>query len=349
MKIKAIDLFCGAGGVTRGLLDAGIDVVAGYDIDNDLKKVYEYNNIRKNGEHVKYINQDVQTITKKDIFNIVGNITTRKKNKEKFLLAGCAPCQPFSTMNMRKNENDPRRTLLKSFADLVEKTKPDFVFMENVAGIETLDCDSLEYFKSKLKDLNYKLDAKVVEAAKYGVPQFRKRYVLIASKTKKIKLPDYTIKDTESYITVADTIKNLPKIKAGEQCEKTANHRSRRLSDLNLKRIKATPHNGGSRKDWKDKELIPICHRNTNGFSNVYGRLWWDKPASTLTTRFNAYTSGRYGHPEQDRALSLLEGALLQSFPIDYEFFGSAEKISRQIGNAVPPKLAKTIGANFFN
>lgn len=349
MRIKAIDLFCGAGGVTRGLLDAGIDVVAGFDIDTDLQKVYEYNNIRVNGESVKYFNKDVQTINKKDIFNLVGNATLRKRNKEKFLLAGCAPCQPFSTMNMKKNENDPRRTLLKSFADLIKSTKPDFIFMENVAGLETLDCDSLYYFKTILDSLKYKYDGKVVEAAKYGVPQFRKRYVLIASKDKAISLPQYTIAHTSDYITVADTIKNLPLLQAGQTCTKYENHSCRSLSELNLRRIQATPHNGGSRKDWKDKTLIPFCHRDTKGFANVYGRLWWDKPANTLTTRFNAYTSGRYGHPEQDRALSLLEGALLQSFPIDYKFFGTAEKISRQIGNAVPPKLAKTIGANFFN
>lgn len=347
MKIKAIDLFCGAGGVTRGLLDADIDVIAGFDIDNDLKQVYEHNNIRKNNQSVKYINQDVQSITKKDIFDIVGNITARKVRKEKFLLAGCAPCQPFSSMNMRKNLNDPRRTLLKSFADLIKETKPDFVFMENVAGIERLDCDSLQYFKDTLNNLKYKFDAKVIDVANYGIPQFRKRYVLVASKTKNITLPQNTIND-DNYITVADTIKNLPKIKAGEKSKNLDSHCSRNLSELNLKRIKATPHNGGSRKDWEDKSLIPDCHKNTNGFSNIYARLWWDRPSPTLTTRFNAYSSGRFGHPEQNRALSLLEGALLQSFSLDYKFFGSSEKISRQIGNAVPPKLAKTIGLNFF-
>ena len=348
MTIKAIDLFCGAGGVTRGLLDAGIDVIAGFDIDNDLKNVYEFNNKRTTGQHVKYINKDIQTLNKKDIFDLIGNSTTRKKKKEKFLLAGCAPCQPFSSMNTKKDINDPRRTLLKSFADLIQETKPDFVFMENVAGIEKLDCDSLEYFKNMLTKLKYKFDGRVIEAANYGIPQFRKRYVLIASKTTKISLPKYTIDNPDNYITVEKIIKNLPKIKAGEQCQQHENHCSRNLSELNIKRIKETPYSGGSRKDWKNKELIPKCHRNTNGFANIYGRIWWDRPSPTLTTKFNAYSSGRFGHPEQDRALSLLEGALLQSFPLDYKFFGSAEKISRQIGNAVPPKLARVIGLNFF-
>jgi len=158
---------------------------------------------------------------------------------------------------------------------------------------------------------------------------------------------------SKSYRTVGDTIKGLTPIKAGEEDLNIPNHRSANLSNLNMKRIKATTQNGGSRTSWS-KDLWLNCHLDENGkpkagHSDVYGRMSWGKPSPTLTTKFNSITTGRYGHPEQDRAISLREGALIQSFPKNYIFYGSMQSMAKQIGNAVPPKMAQEFGKYFIN
>ena len=349
MKIKAIDLFCGAGGVTRGLLDAGIDVIAGFDIDKSLKKVYEENNIRQNGEKVSYFDTKVEDITKKDIYKLVGSKTTRKKNKEKFLLAGCAPCQPFSLKNKnRHNKQDHRRTLITYFADLVKETKPDFVFMENVAGLPKLEPDNLKYFTDILDKEGFSWETKIVNALNYGVPQNRKRFVLLASKKSKVQIPEGEYDGIDkAYITIGDTIQELDPINAGEIHPIIPNHRASNLSPINKERIQYN-----NRLEWPEYLWLE-CHKkisNTRGHTDSYGRLDWNKPAPTLTTKFFSFSNGRYGHPEQDRALSLREGALLQSFPKNYIFYGeSIQSIAKQIGNAVPPKMALCFGKFFSN
>ena len=355
MKIKAIDLFCGAGGVTRGLLDAGIDVIAGFDIDSSLKKVYEENNIRVNGEKAKYFNKKVEELTKKDIYKLVGSKTARKKNKEKFLLAGCAPCQPFSLKNKnRHDKTDQRRTLITYFADLVKETKPDFVFMENVAGLANLEPDNLDYFLQTLKDEGFSVDKGIVNAKSYGVPQNRKRFVVLASKENEVKIPEGEYDGiSKSYKTVGDAIRGLDPIQVGSEHPTILNHKCANLSDWNKKRIAITNKDGGSRTDWPFKYWLK-CHLNEDGtpknvHTDVYGRMWWDKPAPTLTTKFNSITTGRYGHPEQNRAISLREGAILQSFPKDYNFYGSMQNIAKQVGNAVPPRMAEAFGKYFLN
>jgi len=342
LKIKAIDFFCGAGGVTRGLLDAGIEVIAGVDFDNSVKDTYE-----KNNKPAKFIQGDITKFTKADIENLFeghGGLT---------LLAGCAPCQPFSQKNKnRHNIKDPRKTLLKYFADLVDETKPDFVFMENVSGLATLEGDVLEYFLKILDKNGYSHDEGIVNAVHYGVPQNRKRYVLLASKHGKVKIPEGThdgkIVDFE---TVEKHIADLPPIKAGKENFNIPNHKSASLQPINIERIRKTPKNGGSRLSWP-KNLWLRCHLDENGnpksvHTDVYGRMFWGKPSPTLTTKFFSYSTGRYGHPEQDRAISLREGALLQSFPKNYVFYGNMTQIARQIGNAVPPKMVEVFG-NYF-
>ncbi len=354
MRIKAIDLFCGAGGVTRGLLDAGIDVVAGFDIDSSLEKVYQENNIRPNGKKAQYFNKKVEDITLEDIEKLVGTKEQRDKKGEKFLLAGCAPCQPFSLKNKnRHDKTDHRRTLITYFADLIKVTEPDFVFMENVAGLANLEPENLEYFLKTLKDKGFSVDKGIVNAKNYGVPQNRKRFVLLASKEKEIRIPDGEYDGiSKSYKTVGDVIRDLPPLDAGSEHPSITNHKTANLNDLNKIRIKETPKNGGSRTDWRP-ELWLRCHLNENGtpknvHKDVYGRMWWDKPAPTLTTKFNSITTGRYGHPEQNRAISLREGALLQSFPENYTFYGNMQAVARQIGNAVPPKMAEAFGRYFL-
>lgn len=350
MKVKAIDLFCGAGGVTRGLLDAGIDVIAGYDIDTNLKKAYEENNLRSNGKKVQYFNKKIEELKRSDIYKLVESKTARKKKGEKFLLAGCAPCQPFSLKNKnRHNYTDHRRTLITYFADLVKKTKPDFVFMENVAGLAKLEPDNFKYFTDILEEEGFYWKAEVKNAKNYGVPQNRRRFVLLASKEKEIIIPNGDYDGiSKSYKTVGDAIKSLPRLKVGSESKKVINHKCANLSELNKVRINETKKNGGSRTDWR-AELWLKCHLNEDGtpknvHKDTYGRMAWDKPAPTLTTKFNSITTGRYGHPTQDRAISLKEGALLQSFPDNYIFYGSMQNIARQVGNAVPPKMAEEFG-----
>ncbi len=350
MKIKAVDLFCGAGGVTRGLLDAGIDVVAGYDIDTNLKKVYEENNVRSNGQKVQYFNKKVEELNRSDIYKLVGSKTARKEKGEKFLLAGCAPCQPFSLKNKnRHNSTDQRRTLITYFADLVKETKPDFVFMENVAGLANLEPDNFKYFTDILDEEGFYWKAEVKNAKNYGVPQNRRRFVLLASKEKEIIIPNGEYDGiSKSYKTVGDAIKSLPRLQVGSESKKVINHKCANLSELNKTRIHETKKNGGSRTDWRP-ELWLKCHLNEDGspknvHKDTYGRMAWEKPAPTLTTKFNSITTGRYGHPTQDRAISLKEGALLQSFPDNYIFYGTMQNIARQVGNAVPPKMAEEFG-----
>jgi DNA (cytosine-5)-methyltransferase 1 len=341
-KINAIDLFCGVGGLTKGLSDANINVIAGFDIVNSLKATYENNNVG-----TKYLNKDVSKIEVKDIKNLTDC------NKNKFLLAGCAPCQPFSTQNKnRKKNTDHRRTLIYYFANLIRDTSPDFVFMENVPGLEKLEPDMLDYFIKILNSQGYSWDKKIVDAASYGAPQHRKRFVLMAAKTNKnisIPIGSFNGKD-KPFITVRQCISHLPKISAGETHTKIKNHKSAGLSDINKKRIRATKKSGGGRLDWHSSLWLE-CHKNTSGYKDVYGRIDWDKPSPTLTTRFYGYSCGRYGHPDQDRALSIKEGALLQTFPNDYIFeeSNSMESLGKQIGNAVPPKMAKVFGEYFMS
>lgn len=355
-SIIAIDLFCGVGGVTRGLLDAGIDVVGGFDIEPSAQKAYEENNKRPNGENAKYFLQSVTELKKKQIFDLVGTKSQRKKEGKKFLLAGCAPCQPFSLKNKnRGKKEDERVTLITYFANLIRDTNPDFVFMENVAGLEKFEPDNFKYFTDILKKKGYKWDKQIVNALHYGVPQNRKRFVLLASKKGDVKIPEGEYDGvSKSYKTVGDVIRNLDPIKAGESHPTIPNHKTCRLEEINLTRIRATSKDGGSRKEW-DMSLWLKCHLDGKGnpkevHTDTYGRMAWDKPAPTLTTKFFSYSTGRYGHPEQDRAISLREGAILQSFPENYIFFENrTEKVARQIGNAVPPKMAEAFGKYFLD
>jgi len=334
--IVAIDLFAGAGGLSRGLHDAGIKVIAGIDIDHTAQKTYEHNN------KSKFITKDISKVTSKDIFELL-----KGYEDYYYLLAGCAPCQAFSTRNHKQKEVDERRSLLLQFKRLIEETNPDFVFMENVPGIKKREPHVYQEFEDALNSNEYSIEADIVNTKFFEVPQERKRFVLFASKHNKMTLPEHIIKD-DKFLTVKDTIYKLPKINAGETHPKVINHSASNLEDINIKRLEQTPHDGGSRFDWTDEDLVPPCHKGVKGFGNSYGRLAWGKPAPTITTKFYTYSSGRHGHPEQNRAMSFKEGALLQSFPDDYIFFGSSAVKGRQIGNAVPPKMAYHFGRHFL-
>lgn len=337
LEINAIDLFCGVGGLTHGMQQAGINVVAGFDIAKECQYSYEYNN------NSKFIYKDIKEIEDDEIKSLY------PKNTEVSILMGCAPCQPFSAYSHRYKNNENRKQkmdLLDYFGRQVKLSNPDIVSMENVPQIQK---DPVFHnFIKLLNNEGYFFDWKVVYAPEYGVPQKRKRLLLLASKIGEINLlgPIYT---KDEYPTVRDAISHLRPIKAGETDSKDFLHRSRKLSDLNLERIKNSK-SGGTWKDW-DEKLLPNCYKKASGssYTSVYGRLEWDKPSSTITTQFVGYGNGRFGHPEQDRALSLREGAILQTFPDEYQFVEKTKdvlfsKLVMQIGNAVPVKLGKVIG-----
>ena len=336
--IKVIDLFCGIGGLTHGLVKEGLDVVAG--IDNDISCQYGY---EKNNPS-QFIGADILDITADQINDLFGS-----SKKTVRVLAGCAPCQPFSKLNPR-SVTEKQLEPLDKFAKLIEETQPDIVSMENVSGLaKEGKYPVFKDFLDTLEKNGYKYKYEIVDTSEYGVPQSRKRLVLLASKYGGIGLIKKTHKNNK--VTVRDVISGLEPIPDGEIHKKDRLHRSRKLSPLNMKRIKATPKDGGSSKAWKD-HLMLECHKKKSGHTyrnSVYGRMRWDEPAPTMTTQCVGLGNGRFGHPEQNRAISLREAAIFQTFPKSYKFFGPKEEIvtakaARYIGNAVPVRLGVVIG-----
>jgi DNA (cytosine-5)-methyltransferase 1 len=331
----AIDLFCGAGGLTRGLRNAGINVVLGIDNNEDCRLTYEHNN-----KPTEFFCSDLRDVEAKDVRR---RLVLRSGSP--LLLAGCAPCQPFSTHQRSTKSNDEGR-LLREFARMTSALRPEWVFIENVPGLARVKGNSTyRRFKSALVEQGYAFADGVVNAAWFGVPQNRRRLVLIASRVGEPSLPISTHgKDGKPYRTVWDAIAHLPKIAAGERHPTIPNHCAAEITELNLHRLRLTPVDGGGRADWPDSLQLD-CHKKRKGHEDVYGRMRWAAPAPTLTCRCFSISNGRYGHPEQDRAISLREAASLQSFPEGYQFFGPSQKaIGSQIGNAVPVCLAEAVG-----
>jgi len=330
--ITAIDLFCGAGGLTRGLIDEGIKVAAGADIDIACKFPYEHNN------QAKFLKADVSRLSGGELAKLYPRSGVR-------VLVGCAPCQPFSKYTQGLNTKaDAKWALLRSFARLIRELRPDVVSMENVPQLQRHSV--FTEFVESLKKLGYHVSYSVVFCPDYGVPQHRQRLVLFASKFGPIGI----IKPTrKKHPTVKTAIGRLPPLKAGEIDDDDPLHRCSSLSELNLRRIR-TSKPGGTWRDW-NSSLVAACHKKRKGrsYPGVYGRMEWDFPSPTITTQFFGFGNGRFGHPKQDRALSMREGAILQSFPRDYAFMKpgsefSTKAIGQLIGNAVPVKLGRAVG-----
>ena len=337
--MKAIDLFCGAGGLTRGLRRAGWEVVAGIDVDGAVAETY-----RRNNPGSRFIHSDLRCIDDDAIRDLAQAIP-----RGELLLAGCAPCQPFSKQRRTQGlGNRSDAVLLGEFARLVAALHPAVVLMENVPGIASVPgFSAFRRFRKTLTDLGYDCDHRVLNARDFGVPQHRRRYALLAAVNGPSRLPEPAgVGDATDNLSVRRAIERFPRIEAGETHLGFANHSAADLSPLNLARIRATPPDGGSRRDWPANMKLRLdCHRPEGvGFSDVYGRMWWDRVAPTLTGRCNSLSNGRFGHPEQDRAISLREAAALQTFPDDYEFTGAKNKIARWIGNAVPVSFAEALG-----
>ena len=339
-QYAAIDLFCGAGGLTRGLLDAGIPVLAGLDYDPSCSFPYEINN-----KPVQFIEQDIADVKGQDLLDIFGDVKIK-------ILVGCAPCQPFSTHTQKycHSKYSKNWDLLLEFLRIIREIKPDIVSMENVPGLKSKDI-FLEY-KSGLEKLGYNVWYDTIYSPDYGVPQKRRRLVLLATKVGHMEMIEPTF-DLDSHRTVRDQIGYLPLINAGEEHDIDSMHKTWAMSSTNLDRIKHSIP-GGTWEDW-DESLRAPCHLIETGqsYKSVYARMLWDEPSPTITTQFYNYGTGRFGHPDQDRALSLREGALLQSFPKNYEFVDQNEQITftqvgKLIGNAVPVKLGEAIGKSIL-
>jgi len=332
-----VDFFCGSGGLTRGLLDAGINVILGIDADGSCQKTYEENN-----SPARFIRADMRKLSVDEVREYFSEIDSRD-----LLLAACAPCQPFAQLN-RNGKRTYRATLLKEFARFVEALKPRFVFLENVPGLAKVPGRSTyKRFRKNLIDLGYKLAEGVVNAKNYGVPQSRKRFIMIAVLDGNPSLPPPTHGKGLLDCETVEVIRNYPPIAAGEIHPEIPNHRAAILSPTNLERIKQTSHNGGDRTVWNN-EIWLDCHRNQKGYTDVYGRMYWNRPAPTLTCKCHSLSNGRYGHPEQDRAISLREAARLQGFLDDYIFYAETQgQLATHIGNAVPVNLAEAVGKQF--
>ena len=336
--ITCVDIFCGLGGLTHGLSRGGIKVVAGVDLDPECRFAYEKNN------RATFLEMDVRTLSGKKLHEF----WTGGKYS---LLAGCAPCQPFSTYSRkgRRVRDDTKWDLVADFIRLIDESRPDFVTMENLPQLA--DHRVFVDFTKCLRE--YHTWWNVVECARYGVPQTRKRLVLLASRHSPISLLDPPLINESKPPTVRTAIAHLPPLVAGESDSRDRLHSACKLSKLNLRRIRAS-RPGGTWRDWPHS-LLAACHRKKTGdtYPSVYGRMEWNEPAPTITTQSFGYGNGRFGHPEQDRAITLREAAILQTFPGSYEFVPDGVPVrfsvlGRLIGNAVPVRLGEAIAESFI-
>jgi len=341
MPIQVVDLFCGVGGLTHGIMQAGIPVVAGFDIDATCQFAYEHNN-----QGAQFFAANIAEVTGDQINALYAPNVTR-------VLVGCAPCQPFSNMASKwdKNaDNDEKWNLLLEFGRIITEAMPDIVSMENVPKIEKTGV--FTEFVQMLEDNGYSVSYQTVYCPQYGIPQNRRRTVLLASLHGEINLLPITHQPNE-YHTVQEYIGHLPPVEAGAIHPDDPMHRTARLTPLNIERIQNSVP-GGTWHDWPFN-LRTRCHQAESGstYTSVYARMEWDRIAPTMTTQFYCYGTGRYGHPEQDRALTLREGALLQTFPQGYQFIQDGQEIAiktiaRHIGNAVPVQLGQIIGQSIL-
>ncbi|MBL8298223.1 MAG: DNA cytosine methyltransferase [Rhodanobacteraceae bacterium] len=332
--ISCVDLFCGAGGLSYGLTKAGIRVAAGVDLDPACDYPYRTNNPGK------FLRRDVVALEASELKRFF-------RRGELRLLAGCAPCQPFSKYSQARPASESADwALLDEFGRLIIDLEPELVTMENVPEIRTDEV--FLRFLSVLEGYHVWYD--VVDCSKLGMPQSRRRLVLLASKLGPVRLKAPTGRTKQA--TVKHAIGELRSLEAGGRDPVDRIHVAAGLKPINLARIKQSIP-GGTWRDWDD-ELRARCHTRESGvgYGAVYGRMEWDKPAPTMTTLCYGFGNGRFGHPEQDRAISLREAAILQTFPKNYEFVAECERvhfstIGRLIGNAVPPRLGEIIGKTF--
>lgn len=342
MRLEVVDLFCGIGGLSAGFRKEGFDVVAGVDLDGTCQFAFE-KNIK-----ARFIHESVANLEG----TALDDLYTKGSLK---ILVGCAPCQPFSsyTRRYRKDESqeqtDQRWAMLEEFARLIQSSRPDIISMENVTRVEAHP--AFKRFVRSLEDADYQVSVFKVRAQDYGVPQKRTRLVLFASQFGRVALAPPT--HANRPITVRKAISKLPAVGCGETHPSDRLHVARGLSDKNLRRLQATEE-GGSWKNWKEDMQLD-CHKSDRGksFRAVYGRMKWDEPSPVITTQCLGIGNGRFGHPDQDRAITIREAAILQSFPSQFQFLPANAKVfglhlARQIGNAVPVKLGQAVARSIM-
>jgi DNA (cytosine-5)-methyltransferase 1 len=350
-RTVALDFFCGAGGLTRGLKDAGIRVLAGIDNDGRLRETYEQNN-----RPSRFACRDIVDL---DIVELREEVGIRQDDV--VIYAACTPCQPFSTLNQRRGKDD-RKQLLLAFGELVLTAPPDYIVVENVPGLHNAYGREIYHRFLEILDESgfvYR-DSAQLDASDYGVPQVRKRFIMVASRHGSISLPR---PDQGTKATVRSAIGHYPSPHVGIDGARSRsapsasvperassrnlppNHVARELAEHHIRIVRAVPRDGGSRADVKDQSVLLECHKRTPKLHrDVFGRMAWDAPAPTLTCRCTDVYCGRFVHPVQDRGLSLREAARLQTFDDNYEFYGTFIHAATQIGNAVPVRLANRLG-----
>ena len=342
MALKAIDAFAGGGGLTVGLKRAGFQVVAAIETDG-----HAYNTYKANHPEVHVIKQDIRTVSGESLLELVdgGQID---------LLAGCPPCQGFTSLTSKYRRQDERNTLVLEMGRLVEEMRPNAVMMENVPGLARKGTDLYDNLKQMLCDLGYILSDGILEVADYGVPQCRKRLVLLGGLNFPINLPSPThskkgLDGLKTWRTVRDAIGKTPspmtlrEAKEHGKVQESDWHIVRSLSAQNIKRIRCAK--AGEAWTSIPEEIRPKCHKqNYLGFTNVYGRMEWERPSPTITGGCTTFSKGRFGHPVEDRTISVREAATLQTFPVDYRFDTPyMEHVCNIVGNALPCDFAEAV------
>jgi DNA (cytosine-5)-methyltransferase 1 len=336
--IEVVDFFCGCGGTSAGLEASGMRILAGLDLDAEAAATY-----RANFPEAAFIERDVRQVSVEEVQQAI-----TRTDGGRLLLSACAPCQPYTNFHRKSvaRERARERTLLLGLLPFIDYLGPDFVLVENVPGLHQVrGASTFNRFMSGLKRRGFHVSWEVVDCRSYGVPQRRRRLVLLGSRLARIAIPPAThgpADDQIPYATVRQWIGHFPRLGHGETHPDVPNHTAAQLTDLNLRRLRATPA-GGGRADWPE-ELRLECHKSHTGHSDVYGRMHWDAAAPVLTTKCTSISNGRYGHPEQDRPISVREAAALQAFPDDFRFVGRIKSATRQVGNAVPVLLAQAMG-----
>jgi DNA (cytosine-5)-methyltransferase 1 len=341
-QLRAVDFFCGAGGMSFGLAKAGITMLAGLDMDSSCGRTYE-----TNVKGARFLAHDVSELG----VSTLAKELSLSYNDDSLLLTGCSPCQFWSKVNTDKTKSRQSAFLLKEFSRFVVELNPGWVVIENVPGLVSKAGSALPAFLRLLKKRGYSFTHGVLDLSLYRIPQTRHRFVLVANRLGLV--PSLPAPASSHPATVRETLgiaNGFPAIPAGHVDSTARIHTSSSLSPTNLARMMKTPKDGGSRRSWQNEGGLEVAAytRRADQFTDVYSRMAWDRPAPTITTRFNSFSNGRFGHPEEHRAISLREGASLQTFPKSYRFFGNQLAIARQIGNAVPPAFARLLGRHIL-
>lgn len=341
MKYTCIDSFCGAGGLGLGLKRAGFEILLSFDIDAKCIDTINSNS--------KYFSHRAEQLDIADALNSQLLHKCGLQRGDLFLLAGGPPCQGFSVQRIGLDE-DNRNDLVLKYLKLIDELYPKYFLMENVSGLGGKRGRSyLSQLIEGAEAIGYRTHVRLLDAQNFRVPQRRHRYIIVGERIGLGSNYEYPSGSSDR-ISVRETIGYLPAPPIdGSAHPDFPLHRRDKLSELNVKRLSVLKEGQG--RDYLPPELLAECHKRSSakiGHGSVYGRMAWDDVAPTITARFDSFTRGKFGHPVQNRSISLLEGALLQTFPQDFHFCGNKVDIARQIGNAVPPKLAEAIGESII-